>query len=325
MKRPTKFCERARQALVGVTIVSSTALGAPWLSPGGQATSPLERAEEAFLDKDFLSMNKSLHEALTAPDSDASAMQAASELLDKAYDATRGHLPSDWHLPPGLTSLDFKVNRRESGDGVVFSYQLGGDIVSVDTIKQLQLVRYPSELILDLAANVGTWETSPDGNGFSFDFQTKRQTQKPPADGLYTLSIELKDGTRTEGWFIATNMVSSASPRLSSPTAGATVNTPNPLMQWDEFQSPEHRPYEHCKIVAHVSVQNQANDLWSLYSNDTAMTSAIIGRDPAGNAQLQLADNSYWVLLGLLETKHFGDVRLARGSRTGLGMSVKTH
>jgi hypothetical protein len=133
--------------------------------------------------------------------------------------------------------------------------------------------------------------------------------------------MSLKDGTRSSGWFVLNDMAASASPVVRAPAVGETVDTPTPEIQWDDFRTPEYKPYE-ARVLALAVVPLKGLDtswkpVFDLYEPDPTRTHATVA--PA------LADGKYWVMVTYQEQRRFGDLKLRRCARTGRYFYVKAH
>ena len=315
-----------RRIILALTLAASTAQGGQWFSNGGDgATGALERAHAAYLAQDMVTLANALREVMSDPDADLAVRQNAFALLAKAYEVNGGNIPVDWHLPEGVR--EFKVNhvRKEDAEGVVYKLSLSVSVPEKDTLTQLQLVHFPDQVVLDKSAGVGTWEVEADEGQFKIDFQTRTQAA-PLADGLYMLQFGFKDGRRASGWFLLSDLTSTATPRIAAPAFGESVATGNPEIVWDDFHSPEYKPYE--RRTLNVSVGQLFNggeewqNRWYLYRQDPVQTRTVVGRDPAGSQQIELSKGDYWLVVSFMEQRRFGDLKMRRVSRTARGFHV---
>lgn len=307
--------------LGGLTLATAAAAqSSAWLAAGdGTQVASLVKAHQAYAHRDFLQMTTLVREVLADPNSGKVERQNALALVGKAFDENKGKLPADWSLPAPLTNLKFKHNRKELPDGVEYAYQLAVNGPEADSVTNIKLVKFPSEVILDREAGVGEWSTEPDEGGFYFEMYGGDGRDALP-EGLYLFTITTKDGTKFDGWFPLENLTSSASPTLDSPAVGETFTQPNPELRWQDFKSPEYKPSERRILAIDVGrldgPTNGWTGVWSHYEQDPARTSAVIGVTPDSEGVEYLADGKYWMSLTYFEQRKFGDLKLRRGSRT---------
>src|SRR5205085_10148909 len=79
--------------------------------PNAPAPSSLDAAHEAYLRSDWLTMNDRLRDVLVDRSSTELVRENALELLDKAYEASKGKLPSRFELPPGFAVIKLGSKR----------------------------------------------------------------------------------------------------------------------------------------------------------------------------------------------------------------------
>ncbi len=307
---------------------ASVAQGASWFAPaGGQANEPLARANQAYLRGDFAAMTTSVREVLANPATGAVERQNVFALLHKAFEVNHGHLPADWRLPAPLSNLKFKNYRKDLVDGIEFAFALDVTVPEADTITQLQLVRYPDQVVLDHQAGLGEWTVSQDDDGYEIELYGDN-VREPLEEGLYLLHFGMKDGSHFDAWFPLDHLESSASPNLREPEVGQTYTQGNPEVRWDDFRSPEYQSSE--RRIAVVSVGQLSgpnhtwNGVWNLAVHDPTLTSTVIGTVPDASGVDHLVDGKYWLSLTYYEQRMFGDMKLRRGSRTARPFFVKT-
>jgi len=285
----------------------------------------LQRASAAYLQRDFAAMTTELHELLSSPELDSVERQSALELLHQAYAQNGGSLPADWQVPDGIANLKFKELRREGAEDIGYGCVLSGGLIESNALKQVQVVGYPDHVILDRQKGIGEWTVEKEnGGGFSFALRSDDQAQ-PMADGLYLISFEMQDGRQASGWFIVSDLLSTASPVLESPAVGETVTTSNPVLHWQDFHSPEYKPNE--RRFAGVSVGHPGGTwptVWDLWEADPSRVSAVVGGE-SGWPQLILEDGAYYCTVSYQEQHVFGPIKLRRDSRTTRRFFVKTH
>jgi hypothetical protein len=297
-----------------------------WYAEDEGAQPPLARAHAAYLEKDWSTMTESLRATLATPGLDPTATRNALALLGRAYEATDGNLPADWQPPAGVSDLKFTHGRKQEPDGLYYKIQFVANVVDRDTVTQVQVVRWPDTPVLDKAAGLGDYEIGQEEEGdWKFDLEAEQQTPLP--DGLYLINFELKDGTRSGGWFVLSDLLASASPRVDSPAVAQTFSHGNPELRWEDFRSPEYKSYESRRFHMHVARKIAGAPgyeiPWAMYIEAPDATSAVVGVDPRGAGVSSLEDDRYWVTFQYLEQRKFGPLKLRRGAQTSRPMIIR--
>lgn len=309
--------------MLGALVVTASVF---WFGLGSKSVpSDLDRAHAAYLDGDFEEMTSRIRDVFVHSQTDELMQANALALLTKANDDRNGVLPADWSLPPGVSELRYSVTRKEDSDNLTFKIRLRIHVASMDTLQQVQLIRYRNDIVLDMKAGIGELDSEADDGGFSMGLQIEEAT--PPADGLYLLRFVLKDGTRREGWFIASDLISSATPLVDAPLRGQVFKHGNPEIVWRDFHAPEAHPYERRGTAVAVTRLNDSNKgwdtTWGLYSPIRSITRTIVGKDPEGTSMMTLEPGRYWLSVEGTEQRTFGPMKLRRGSRAGLSFVVQ--
>lgn len=304
----------------------------PWLRVDADAKGPegaLARGHKAFLDKDYRSVTGAVRTVLEDQAADATVRQNALELLGKAYGENAGKLPADWRLPAGVTNFKFKQMRKEQAEGIEYNHSLSLNAPTTEVIQNLRLVRFPDTVVLDRDANIGFWEVDQEDDGTWTATMSADERREPLADGLYLFTIVLKNGTRTDGWFPLANLVSSASPKVSSPAVGETIRSANPTIRFEDFRSPEYDPSERRDLGVSVGQLVGANyewqERWSYYVTHPSLMETTVGRENDADGVSALEDGKYWLSLSFSEQRMFGELKLRRVSRTSRPFFVKTN
>jgi len=284
-------------------------------------------AHDAYLDNDFRAMSVAIKHTFLDPAASALSKRNALDLLQKAYEVGRGRVPADWHLPRALKRVKVNQIRKEEPEKLTFELQIAGNCAKEDVPVQIRLVQAPDKVLLDRKAGIGVWTVETDDEGVYFEIEGN-ESARPAPDGLYFLDIEMPDGEVSHGWFMMSDMVSSDTPRVHSPKPGAILNTSNPTVTWDDFQSPQYKPYERRSLGVWVVAIDMSQTppwsvAWSLWSGKADITTTTVGADPKGDRQVQLPDGNYWVGVNYGERRRFGDIVLVRKSRTSRPFSVR--
>jgi len=279
----------------------------------------LQAAHEAYLDADWPTMGERLRDVLLDPSAGELARENAYELLDKAYEVTSGRLPSRFKLPPEVQFITYGQMHDINAGGPREAIFLQARMRDASHVTAVTLRRLPDETLIDTKAGKGTCKILHDEPGFE-DIKIEVVMAELPADGVLTLRIERDDAPPTEGWFIARDMTSSAVPLVRSPTASSSSTERNPVMSWVPFRSPQFAAYERRSLYIGVSGDEETNgkslewDFWTAEAGELAQVR--IGDHP-GTQKLTLDPGNYWAMLGAIEVRRFGPVRLERVSRRG--------
>lgn len=289
---------------------------------------PIGRAHAAFLARDYGAMANHLKETLADPTSSEAMRQNAVELLEKAYSVKSGSpIPVDWTLPKEITDMKVKVRHTRRFEQGAYGLKVQGNMLERNLIQQLQIIRYPDQIVLDRKGKIGDWseiEEPKDGIYFELDGPN---TPEPAADGLYLLNLEMRDGRVVNGWFILSHLVSSETPTVLSPAHGQHFTTANPTFKWDNFYSPEYQSFERRNLWMGITTAEPPtfayNEVWTLFEPSPTRTEVTVGTEAAAMGVKQLKEGRYAVLVGYSEIRRFGPLKLARGSLTVIPFSVK--
>lgn len=277
-------------------------------------TSALEAAHEAYLDGEYLALGEHVREVLTDPRASALAKENAFELLDKAYEARGGHLPSSFRLPEGFEHVTFGCIHGLGPSGPYYRVFLRGRGrgSAASRLAGVTLRREPEEVLLDKRSGKGDYKLRKEEKDF-VDFVLEAPVQAPPAAGVFTIRLELDDGAVQEGWFPANAFVSTGMPTLRSPLGAVAIAETNPVVAWTPFRSPEWRPWEKQSLSVYVSRgDDHAWDFWAWEPGD--LGEVRIGDHP-GAARASLTPGEHWLVLAISEQRRFGPVAIARLSQ----------
>lgn len=281
--------------------------------------SALEAAHEAYLRNDWLGMNDRIHDVLLDRASTELVKENAFELLDKAYEATKGNLPSRTTLPPGIQVITLGSMRGQNAHAIYRTIYL---YVKLDRglgkhVKDMTVRTQPDNaVVLDRASGVGRLQITEQG-AENVDEAILEAKDVPAAmpDGVATLRISLDDGRELDTWVLIRGMSSSASPEVATPAQSQTFTDPSPTFVWTPFKSPEYAPFEYrtCSFYIHdEQVKQPAYDRWTMVHGDLGQM----------KVEKKLAPGSYWLALTLGEDRKFGPINLARTSQRGVPFSI---
>jgi hypothetical protein len=300
-----------------------------YFAPSG-ASERLKAAHAAFLEGDYRTMTLALKDVLSVEDGDRDERANALALLERAYAALgRQPMPADWTLPAGVGALKIGVRRKEKPDGVFYNLHVSGDQAALGTVTQVQLVRFPRQVVLDRGAGLGEWEedaapavgNEPPDITWSLSSDNARE---PPGDGLYELTLKLRDGATTAGWVILGNLIATASPHVLAPSPGATVRASGLTARWRPFRSPELRPFERRGFSIGVYATDLGRDwepLWRRWSKEPETSSLEMGKGADGTV-VPITPGRRALTVLYRETRQFGPVQLRREASTLVPFTV---
>jgi hypothetical protein len=289
--------------------------------PAAQAaTGALGAAHEAYLDGNFVALGERVRDVLLDPASTDGVKENAYELLDKAYEAQGGKLPSGFTPPPGYGRFTYAVFRVSIGRATTYDVRFRGLARDASHVAGLTLRHLPDGMVLDKADPRSHFQIRHDPGVQKAGLQEfaldSGPIPAPPEDGVVTVRLELDDGTVSEGFFIARSLASSVTPEVTAPAPWATLRDPSPVVAWSPFHSPERAPFEQRAMGVQLRRDGEPNLVWEQWSDKPDdFTEARLG-SPAGVGRSALAPGSYRVSVTASEHRFFGPVELSRGSRT---------
>ncbi len=283
----------------------------------------LAEADEAWIQGDFRRVTAALLEVL-ANRPDPVVRDSALELAEAAFGAAGARLPADWSLPERIRRLRFSVIRKSEPDRSSFHVLLDGHVDDPAAIRQVRLTGPAGEVLLDRRAGRGGWSSERDPDGHHYFELEGPEGARAPQPGLYRLDLELDDGHHG-GWFIATNLVASATPHVIAPAPGETQHGPHPRLAFEDFHSPEFGEPERRSVgvyVIRLLAQQPARwaHAWSWSSQRPEATDARLGDTLGRRASLEPGD--YWASVTFSEARRFGPITLRRAARTAVPFRV---
>lgn len=322
MKTRTLFLPLFPLFLLACATPDSAPAPAPAPAPSEtHATTPsaLEAAHESYLRGDWITMNDRLRDVLVDRSASSLVRDNAFELLDKAYEATNGNLPSRFALPPGFQVVSIGSMRGQHPWATYRSIFL---YVKVDRgmgahVKDISLRSLPGTVILDSAAGIGEREDIQLTDEKADEVKLKaNKVDAPLPDGVAEIHISLDDGRALDTWVLVRGMGSSASPDVSSPGPSAALGDPSPTFEWTPFKSPEYAPFEARSLSVWVSdeqTKTAAFDRWMMIpANETGSM----------KVDKKLRPGNYWVAFTFGENRKFGPINMTRASQRGVPFSI---
>ncbi len=275
----------------------------------------LESAHASYAKGDLKDMGLSIKSVLFS-NAEPEVKDNALKLLNRVYSENCDYsFPVDWKLPSFIKGLYMDIGRKVEPDGTFYKTKISGHLNDPDAIQQIVVKRYPDTVIADKQAGVGKWELDideKDPTDIYFEIATRDSVALTP--GLYLVDITTKDSVETNGWFIVTDQLSSASPVVHTPAVGQHFSSTTPEFRWNDFRSPEYKTCESRRLRIFVAkIPSDIWDLrWSYGKNDPISTSANVGAEGEG----ALEPGKYWFTLYYKESRQFGEMELSRRSET---------
>jgi hypothetical protein len=294
-----------------------TAPPAPAATPApAAAPGALQGAHDAYLEGDFLAVGERVRDVLLDTRSNDLVKENALELLDKAYEAQKGTLPSRFVLPPGFEGIKFSLVRDMNGPSVSFRTFLYGRTRDISHLKTVSVRRLPDEVLLDSTPGSGKGSLTPRHDKVGYDtFVVERVLDALPADGVFVVRFDLDDGTSPEGWFISRSQSSSSTPELRTPVPSTSTSDAHPVVSWVPFRSPEYRPFEFRTLSVWVGLDGANAVSWDIWmENYGELGSVKVGAQPPA-AKTSLIPGDYWLNVSCGEGRTFGPVAMTRESR----------
>jgi hypothetical protein len=314
-------------AAAGLTLVAASAwAGTGWFAGTGGAPG-VEEAHERYLARDFRGMTESIRTSLMAAPGDAALTGNLMDLLRGALKENDARVPTQWKLPAGVETMRFGVNHRFEPEENRIRYRLtlSGELTDAGLIEQLQVIRYPDAVVIDKQAGIGEWSDEGGLDGSAAYWAAADSSRDPIPMGLYLINVKVKGQPLVQGYVLNSIRPSSESPVITAPAVGATVNTGNPVVSWNDFTSPQYVPGEARTLSVYVS--DPANDykgIWEFWTDEPEkiQSIAIGAQHPNAAGVKALKPGIYYLQLKFNEQSRFGEVRVRRQSTTQFPFTV---
>jgi len=306
-------------ALVFIISAASTAWG---VSPY------VEKAQQAFLNKEPLAVMSNIHLALRGPKLSASETKNLMGLYEKTLADERGRADLGWSLPPEVLRMRVSVDYRDESIEKKYTLILSGSTSLGTRIKSFVLKRYPDLAVIDKENNIGAFIETLKPNENYYYARTRGQTLPIPA-GAYLLNFTLDSGVTTSGWFyISDDMNSPATPEFVGLQNGQVINNGTPTFSWKLFNSPNYQAGEKKQVVFSINkIDSDGNwkvPDWMLYQDNMQATSVDLAKDtPSEPPNIPLADGPYMTMLSYKDYKMVSPIKLMRTSMVMKRVTVK--
>jgi hypothetical protein len=322
--RETRDGARMKTRYLLLSFVSLLACSTPDSAPAPAETrststpSALEAAHEAYLQSDWLTMSDRLRDVLLDRAASALVRENAFELLDKAYEATNGKLPSRFEKPKGVRVIKLGSSR---GQHAWATYRTNFLYLQVDPglgphVTDIVVRTLPGPAVLDRAGGIGEVRVTPLAEeGIDEVVIEAKNVTTPVEDGVASIHVGFDDGRVIDTWTLVRGLASSASPEISVPSTSMTFSEESPTFEWTAFRSPEYAPFEGRTLSVYVSEDKTDKTAWDHWTGEPGELSRI-------KVAKKLAPGSYWLAITAGEERMFGPIRMSRQSQRGVPFSI---
>ncbi|MFZ3230653.1 MAG: hypothetical protein WA160_10650 [Pseudobdellovibrio sp.] len=293
-----------------------------------------EKPENAVARENLLSLyNQFLEEVYTKqfPQEIMKAAQGQENLETvfpkiKKYQKEKGEIiPTGWSLSEDFKTLVVSQERKLRQPNNKIEYSLGYFGVMHDgkeIPEQFQLIRYPSEVLIDKEKNIGSWSKGIFGTGKKFSAGSEISSNEVK-DGLYLVKIRMAgQKEQTNGWVIISPMKAPEAPIVLSPKISQIYKTANPTFKWENMTTANFRNYESRKRM--LTVGSIGEKGW-----EKVWSASQIGPDDSTSIQLsesdKLKNGKYSFISSFQERWFFGDVLMQRQTATSVAFSIKAN
>ena len=285
----------------------------------------VQKAHHHFIKKEFSKMMAQVKYGLALKGTPVAVRNNLLDLVRKTSIELKGReIPVDWSLPPQVRFLAITFRRIElgSGLGTEFRLRVSGTFDQKYNLDQVQLVRFPEQVILDRKKKIGFWNTNPTQQSETHFNLERRDVSKPPESGLYLLRLKAKNEPVREGWVILDRMDAKKTPVIMQPTNGSTVDQPQPTFRWSPFVSDHYLGVE--RLAMHLGVYriNSETGSWgqpiwaftSMTRNPTQVKVGTVFQNPQASASGVefLEEGPHAAVLSFVESFQFGPVHISR-------------
>lgn len=236
---------------------------------------------------------------------------AVTENALELYDALKESgkdVQMDWTIPSEIGRVKVKFRSGLRSDRRSFDLQVNVDMKTKAAIENLQVVKFPDHIVLDPKAGVGRAEEEYDSE--YDDYQNRFNTSRYPAPletGLYFLTISLKSGTVVKGWFLTTeSSFASTHINLKTPAVGETVEGSNIQLEFDDYKSPEYKPFEKRSFYTEIGrIEGSGyKRVWDKWIGHPNLERVVVNKE--------LTPGNYNLWLSYKEKHRLGDLHLQR-------------
>ena len=305
-----------------IALLSSTLVSAANRPQG------IDQAEAALMNGDVATMLAETRQALMTSKNHPLVVRFAADLLKTAK--AKGIMqdsPITIALPSEVTYLGLDIQRRyKTQPGTVqFGLNAAVGVIHTARVEQFQVIRYPDQVVLDMAAGIGhtELETTDDGNEV---WMGGAQSARMVEEGLYLVNFKLVGSPMVKGYAVITGKNSSASPVIMRPALSDELSDTQPVISWKKFRSPEHGENEKVILNVIISDVDTDKDIMIARLKDTNATSFKVGDVAAARfyqGVKELVPGKYRLRIAVREADSADKLFVRRSSTTVVPFSIK--
>jgi len=246
------------------------------------------------------------------------------------YESEKGPIvPLDWELPSEFMYVVLNISRTYNPvkDRTEFDWGLLCLLKTEKVVEQMQVIRYPNEVIFDRQAGIGTVSDGLIGKQKVPTFRIgSEEGASAPKEGLYLLNIKVKGKPMVNGWFVLNRTTATTNVVVRSPSPHEVMRTGNPTFQWDRYESPEFKPFNQTKRILNVYSLNgghRGNIWWSSAVYPGLGDSVNLTNAPNETGVSDLKNGNYTFRVNFEERWFFGGLLIGRHAVTEVPFSVK--
>lgn len=311
-------------AFAAITIFTASAL-----ARATEIQGPIQKAHEAYLKNDGKTLALAVKAGLELAKNQGPVKKNLLGLFSAAEkNGLLQNIEPNWILPKEITYASFESHRRyklENGK-VSFFLAVSMGVAPDQELEQLQVIRFPDQVILDKAANIGNWNITTNSRETNFWAGTDQKVTQNE-EGLYLINLKIKGQPMVQAWLILADKNSSSSPVVTEPALKQIFTTNQPVFKWRKFVSPEFKQNEASRISIRVTkTDSEETEVSQVRLKDSKATSLKFGDSNAVvevNGPDQLSTGDYYFNIAYREVENFGGFQIRRTSSTKVPFSVK--
>lgn len=295
---------------------------------GSENLSAIQRAEEAFLNLDGSTMVSEARSALKESHNHPLIVGQVASLFKSARSSKmRSDFSQNFQLPKDVTYLDLEIQRRYRTDKgeVVFALNASIGINKQADLEQLQVIRYPDEVMLDKAAGIGNMHPEESDTEKEL-WMGGNESTTPVQEGLFLINLKLKGEAMVRGYVIMVNKNASASPVVLTPVLKERIEDATPTISWKGFLSPEYKEGERIANNILITEVESGKDVMVVRVKDPKATSFTVGDKEAAKfyqGVTELVPGKYRMRITHREVEDLGVMKTKRTSTTIVPFTIK--
>lgn len=224
-------------------------------------------------------------------------------------------VPLDWQLPKGFViGVTALLRTYDAGsDKLMFSVSFFSILDTPLELEQFKITRFNGPTVVDKQADIGNYNQGKMDVGGKYYLSASSSLQESPAeDGLYTITIKVKNEKPVEGWFFLHN-TATTTPAVLTPQVRERFTTQTPEFRFQDYTSSSLRSSDGRKLSAKVSQEGNEKSLWNTsVINPGNTTSLTMGQEKNQEGAKKLPSGSYRLKLSYEERSYFGGLTVGR-------------